>query len=161
MKRKSVFPVILLVIAAAAWMCSTYLVQFALIQGDSMAPAYRSWEPALILRCVREYSRGDVVAFHCEGLHCDLVKRIAALPGDTVEIRENQLYVNGKISPWVTKTVRDPGTVQGRLVLQDGEYFVLGDNLDRSRDSRFPEVGIVTEEQILGKLWIQKAPTAD
>jgi len=156
-----VFPVILLAIAAAAWLCSAYLIQFALIQGDSMAPAYRNWEPALILRCVRDYSQGDVVAFHCEGLHRDLVKRITALPGDTVEIRDGQLYVDGTISPWVTEAILDPGTIQGKLVLREGEYFVLGDNVDHSRDSRFPEVGIVREEQILGKLWIQKAPTAD
>ncbi len=158
MKRKTVFPVIFLAIAAAAWLCSTYLVQFALIQGDSMSPAYRSWEPTLILRCVRKYSRGDVVAFHCEGLHRDLVKRIVALPGDTVEIRENLFFVNDQISPWVTGAIRAPGTIRGELILREGEYFVLGDNVDRSRDSRFPEVGIVTEGQILGKLWTQKAP---
>ncbi len=126
--------------------------------------------------------RGDFVLLHIVNnprLKSAFFKRILGLPGETVEIRENRVIVNGRAIPvtdlnpatfaWVPKahpigsTVRSedghwitftPGSSEHRnhpkIRLSDGEYFVLGDNRDHSEDSR--AFGPISEDLILGKV---------
>jgi signal peptidase I len=126
--------------------------------------------------------RGDLVLLHILNdphLKASFFKRVMGLPGETVEIRENRVVVNGRAVPvtdlnpadfaWVPKTHPIGSTVQnedghwitftpGRsedrnhppIRLADGQYFVLGDNRDASKDSR--EFGPVSEDLLLGKV---------
>ena len=84
----------------------------------------------------------------------DIVKRIVALPGDTVQITEGILYVNGVPQPTPDgfSLMEDAGNAATPLTLAPGEYFVLGDNRNHSIDSRFAEVGIIQSNSINGKI---------
>lgn len=131
---------------------STYYFQFALIQGDSMKPAYRSWQLVILNKNPKELKTGDVISFRCETLNCVLIKRIVACPGDHMEIEDGILYVNNSPSPYVLSPINDPGIAQSPITLGTDEYFVLGDNYEYSKDSRHSEVGYVHSEDILGSV---------
>ena len=96
---------------------------------------------------------GDVIAFRCDGLKSILVKRIAAVPGQSVVIRNHTLYIdNIPASQYKENEFRFGGLLSEKITLGDGEYIVIGDNVAESKDSRYPEVGIVSADSIIGKL---------
>lgn len=88
------------------------------------------------------------------------VKRIIGLPGETVQIVGETIYINGK--PLEENYGKDPITYQGvatePITLGDDEYFVLGDNREVSQDSRYKEVGNIKKECIVGKAWVRVYP---
>lgn len=114
-----------------------------------------------ILR-IRAPERGDVVVFaYPMDDSKDFIKRIIGVPGDTVAVRDKRVYVNGKPieDPWgvhVDRTVLPEGYERrdnfGPVVVPKGKYFVMGDNRDRSYDSRF--WGFVDDARIRGKAFI-------
>ncbi|MCH5342627.1 MAG: signal peptidase I [Acetatifactor sp.] len=99
--------------------------------------------------------KGDVVIFLPNGNENThyYVKRVLAVPGDTVLIADGVLYVNGEESEWVTEKVLDAGIASNELTLGSGEYFCLGDNVNNSEDSRSANIGPVKEVDIVGKVW--------
>jgi len=107
--------------------------------------------------------RGDIIVFrYPEDEHKDFIKRIIGLPGDTIQIREKIVYVNGEPSRDKAFTQRvDPGMIDGRINPRDNfgpvtvppnSYFVMGDNRDQSLDSRF--WGYVQEHKIKGRAFL-------
>lgn len=99
---------------------------------------------------------GDVVVFLPNGntnTHY-YIKRVVAVPGDTVLIQEGVLYVNGTASPWVDVKIVDPGIAGVEFVLELGEYFCMGDNPGSSEDSRSANIGPVKEQDIVGEAWL-------
>lgn len=123
-----------------------------------MTPSYHHLQLVILDKHNRNYQRGDVAAFWCEELSCTLVKRIAALPEDRVVIREETLYINDQPS----KIYPEPGLfsyagiLADEIILGSGEYLLLGDNMEESKDSRYREVGIISESNIFGKIWKRK-----
>lgn len=102
--------------------------------------------------------RGDVVVFAPQGgLGDDLIKRVIGLPGETVELRHKQVYINGKplTDPWGRYTARPaPADDFGPVQVPPGHYFMMGDNRDRSYDSRLwnhGRGGFVPLQDIRGK----------
>ncbi len=91
--------------------------------------------------------RGDVVICHYPGRgNTCFVKRLVALPGDTVEILHGRLYVNGQLIENPKQMGSDPYSDYPQRVLGEDEYFVIGDNRGSSNDSR--AVGPITRKQI-------------
>lgn len=142
-------------LALAAWLLSHTVAQLMLIQGSSMEPTYRPGQLTVVYRLEREFPAGKVIAFRAPGIPGVLVKRIVALPGETVTIREGILYRSGRPQPTRLEPMADPGLAANPIVLGPGEYFVLGDNRNHSTDSRFAVVGIVERSQIVGSVWPQ------
>lgn len=157
MSRKR-FAIAVLIIFFTAFFVSNYWFQLVLIQGSSMSPAYRPWKLAVICRQSYRYEPGTVIAFRCETLNSVLIKRIVACPGDTVQIKNGILYVNGNAGKESSlyNSITYAGIAQELLTLSSDEYFVMGDNTEESIDSRHTEVGCIKREDILGIIFPQK-----
>ena len=142
----------LFVIAACKYVSDAYF-QLMLIQGDSMQPSYHNMQLVILDKRNRNYRTGDVIAFRREGLDAVLVKRIAAVPGDSAFIENSTLKVNGETAPFYEEGAFSfAGMLEHCIQLSEGEYIVFGDNLEQSKDSRYGEVGIVRQGSIIGKV---------
>lgn len=151
-KRKIPFTITIIVLVT--WYISSNLVQFALIQGDSMLPTYHNMQLVLVDKHSNEFHYNDVIVFTNEKLNATLIKRIIAIPGDTVQIIDGIVYVNNIPSPFLTgdKIISYSGIASSPLHLSSDEYFVLGDNYEKSKDSRYPEIGCIKHDTILGRI---------
>ena len=147
--------ILILSIIMLSYYISANWYQLSLIHGDSMSPAYHNMQFVILDRHSGDYTYGDVIAFRCEGLNSVLMKRIAACPGDMVEIKDGTLYVNDTISVIYDKgNIFEYSGIAGHpLYLDANQYFVIGDNIDASKDSRYEEVGMVSAEDIIGKVY--------
>ena len=127
------------------------------IVGSSMEPSLYNGEEVLLNRIVYQFSapgRGDVIAFHPNGdenTHM-YVKRIVGLPGETIQIKQGSVYINGEMHPMEQQTL-DAGIAEEEIHLKDDEYFVMGDNRENSEDSRSANIGNVARSMIAGKVW--------
>ena len=153
-RKRPGIAVALVMTVILAWCCSSWFFQLMLIQGDSMTPAYHHLQMVVLNKRDRQFHQGDVIAFRCPGLSSVLVKRIIACPGDTACIRNGTLYIQDRPSTVYSTpgTIGYAGLLNNPLALQEGEYLVVGDNIEGSVDSRYPEVGIVKEKEIVGKV---------
>ena len=143
----------MLAIMVITFIVSKFFYQFLLVRGDSMSPTYRNLQLVILEKRVEEYEAGDVVAFRSEKLDKLLIKRIVAGPGDRICISNGTLYVNGKVSAnYGEKEFAYAGILQEEIHLGDGQYIVIGDNIEQSRDSRYEEVGIVLYDDLLGRV---------
>lgn len=89
------------------------------------------------------------------------IKRIIGLPGETVQIGEDgAIFINGEEleESYGREVIQNPGAAAEPITLQEGEYFVLGDNRNASSDSRDPSVGMVKRENIIGRAWLRLYP---
>lgn len=129
------------------------VIGFSFVKGDSMEPTLHSGELVMYLRTVRNYRKGDVVSVRIPSGEY-YVKRIIAMEGDTIDLRDGRVYLNGELleEAYVSGSTRSPeGAVRYPLRLQEGQVFVMGDNREVSMDSR--NFGVVGTGQIKGKLW--------
>ena len=88
------------------------------------------------------------------------IKRVIGLPGETVEIRDGKVYIDGSETPLDDSfTPEPPQGDWGPEVVPEGSYFMLGDNRNRSKDSRFWTNTFVKKEKILGKAVLRYFPS--
>lgn len=130
------------------------------VVGVSMEPTLYNGQKVFInsfVYLISSPKKGDVVVFLPNGnenAHY-YVKRVVATPGDRVLIREGVLYVNGEESPWVTEKLLEAGIAANEFTLGNNEFFCIGDNPGNSEDSRFANIGPVSETDIYGKVWFR------
>ena len=149
---------ILIVVAAAAVLCSSLFLSVLKIQGSSMEPTFREGE---VLLSVRNPSvrRGDIVAFYYDNKL--LLKRVIAAAGDEVDIDDSgTVYVNGtKLDePYISAASRGNCTTEFPCTVPDGRLFVLGDNRAVSVDSRSSAIGCIAEKSVAGKVILRIWP---
>lgn len=129
--------------------------------GDSMEPSLCSGQEVLINK-VSTYltgpGRGDIIAFLPNGNTNShyYVKRVVAMPGETVQIIDGALYINGTEQVGDSDAydkMEEAGIAASPIKLGSDEYFVLGDNRNSSEDSRSANIGVVKESWILGTAW--------
>ena len=91
------------------------------------------------------------------------IKRVIGLPGETVQIRDGDVYIDGMRleEDGAYGKINDPGLAAEPFLLGEEEYFVLGDNRNDSIDSREPEVGAVRREDILGRAFFRLWPLSE
>lgn len=133
--------------------------------GDSMNPILRNGDVVLVNRLVynaRRPRRGDIIVFKPKGNENShyYIKRVIGLPGEKVEFRENEIYINGNRleEKYQSTAVDRTGIVTEKMELGSDEYFVLGDDRENSEDSRDADVGNVKREHIFGKAWFVISP---
>ena len=135
---------------------------------DDFVPVLKNADVVLVNRIVYNASspkRGDVIVFKPKGNENShyYTKRIVGLPGETVQIVENQVYINGKKleEDYKTTKIDTAGIAGEKLKLGGDEYFVLGDNRKNSEDSRSADIGKVKRSYIYGKAWFVASPKKD
>jgi signal peptidase I len=144
------------------------------VNGRSMFPTFNSGDYLLTNKITYRTGnpqRGDVVVFHAPeeascptGTGCDFIKRILAVPGETIALRDNTYFVNGEAikEEYIPADFKSlPGKfIKGRTVtMGPNEYFVSGDNREYSSDSRV--WGPIGKEDIVGKAFFRYWPTSE
>lgn len=109
----------------------------------------------------KDPQRFDIVIFKYPDDETQLfIKRVIGLPGETVEIRDGKVYIDGSETPLDDSfTPEPPQGNWGPEVVPEGSYFMLGDNRNRSKDSRFWTNTFVKKEKILGKAVLRYFPS--
>ena len=148
--------------ALLALLINSFVFFFARVEGSSMLGTLKDGEVLFVWRAGYVFGqpqRGDIVICHypetAEGGYLDqkntcYVKRVIGLPGDTVSIRQGTVYINGEaLKESYLETERIDSQSMEAVVLEEGEYFLMGDNRSDSTDSR--RMGAVERGKILGK----------
>ena len=130
------------------------------IEGQSMEPNLHDGEYVLIDKVsyrLHPPERGDVVVF-ARPNERDFIKRVIGVPGDTVEVRGGQVWVNGRAldEPYLSQAIRSE---MAPTPVTSGTYFVMGDNRNNSSDSR--AFGAISQDDIVGRAWLVYWPPSD
>jgi len=129
------------------------------VYGTSMMPTIRPEEYIMVSKAAYFFGqpeRGDVVVLSSPNeADKDLIKRIIGLPGDTIEIKNRTVFVNGKpvVEPYIAEP---PNYAFPQTQMPDGQYFLLGDNRNHSADCHLGWT--VPRQNIIGKAWITYWP---
>lgn len=155
-----------LIVILASVLLTVFVIQKNIVQGPSMEPTLDDGDQVFVEKVSKYFSikRGDIITIEqTDPLHPEifLIKRIIGLPGEKVEIKDGHVYLNDKLfdEPYISdiiETAIDPRYDEAVVVLQDDEYYVLGDNRPISKDSR--RIGPVHKDQIIGKVLFQFYP---
>ena len=128
--------------------------------GDSMETTLFNGQEILVNRVLYRLStpkRGDVIVFLPNGNQNShfYVKRVVGLPGETVQIKDGSVYIDGVFleEPEEFDRMVDAGIAENELTLAMDEFFVLGDNRNSIEDSRSGNIGGVKKDNIIGKAW--------
>ena len=126
---------------------------------DPLESSSRILDPNIV---VSSPKRGDIIAFRTSedkkaSIH---IKRVIALPGETVQIRDGQILINGEVYNEKDEfpAITNAGLASEPITVGKGQYFVLGDNRNNSEDSRHNGMGLVDSDRIVGKLWFTISP---
>ena len=109
----------------------------------------------------KEPKRFDIIVFpYKDNTSKLLIKRIIGMPGETVQIENGRVYINGHElnEDYGNAVMNDGGIAANAITLGEDEYFVLGDNRNNSQDSRFASVGNVHRSDIIGRAWLRIWP---
>ena len=146
---------VLLIVAAVSVLVAALFLPVMQIYKGSMEPLLNEGDIAVSIK-KGSYSKGDIIGFYYSNKV--LVKRIIAVPGNIVDLDENGVFtIDGKVldEPYISEPSYGNYTdVEFPFIVPEGSYFVVGDNRAESMDSRTKDIGPVSEETIVGKLFL-------
>ena len=154
----------LFLILAVIFLLIQFVGQRTVVQGSSMYPTLLDGDGLIVDKLTYKFSdpeRFDVVVFpfrYQEDTY--YIKRIIGLPGETVQIRNGEIYINGRLleEEYGWGEMKSGGLASEPVILGEDEYVVLGDNRNSSSDSREPSVGNIEESQLIGRAWMRVWP---
>ena len=156
------------VVALIVYLILHFVGQRTVVNGDSMDNTLKDGQSLIMDKISYRFhdpKRFDIVIFpgpEENGESPYFIKRVIGLPGETVQILDGKVYIDGeKLESdvyGITDTIEYPGIAEDPLTLGEDEYFCMGDNRPVSYDSRYAEVGPVTRGEFIGKVWIRIWP---
>ena len=164
--RESVsFILYLIVIVVLTFLMIRYVGQRTRVDGSSMENTLTNGDNLIVDKIsyrFHEPERFDMIVFpyqYKEDTY--FIKRIIGMPGETVQITDKgEILINGEelVESYGREVIKDPGLASDPITLGEDEYFVMGDNRNYSKDSRFPDVGNIKRADIIGKAWLRIYP---
>ncbi len=139
-----------------AWILVHFCLEVITVHGNSMQPAYYDGDMILMNKLDYHFhdpDRQDAAILELENgssVHYTL-KRVVGLPGESVQIRDGRLFINGKEQSGFDESILSAGLAAYEIKLGEDEYFVIGDNYNNSEDSRVANIGNIKREQFAGK----------
>lgn len=175
MKKEILEWLIAIVVAIALiFVINQFLFVTYTVNGNSMDPTLKDGEKVIVNKIgytVGQIDKGDVLVFHADKKY-DYVKRVIGRAGDTVQYKDDQLFVNGKKveEPYLAEnkiaktnvlltenfSVKDLVNTNGENTIPKGKLLVLGDNREVSKDSRY--FGLIKENQVVGEVALRYWP---
>ena len=142
----------------------TFIGQRTKVSGHSMETTLSDGDNLIVDKIsyrFRDPERFEIIVFPFQyEEHTYYIKRIIGLPGETVQVIDGYVYINGEVldENYGLEVMDDPGIAAEPITLGEDEYFVLGDNRNHSSDSRDPSVGVLHRDDIMGRAWIRIWP---
>ncbi|MCR4955909.1 MAG: signal peptidase I [Lachnospiraceae bacterium] len=165
MKEICIWAVEITIVLVIAFVFVFYIGLRTNMIGESMSTTLENEDQILVNKfkyLITKPKANDVIVFLPNGnekAHY-YVKRVIGVPGDKVQIIKGAVYINGELfeEKIDASSMKYAGLAEDELTLEKGEYFVLGDNRNNSEDSRYPNIGLVKKEHIVGKVWFRISP---
>lgn len=144
----------ILIAVVLAFFIRYFIVELYMVEGPSMRPTLLNGERLVVNKFLYRFKtpeRGEVIVFrYPRDPSRDFIKRVIGVPGDTIEIKEGRVFVNGQLQNETYILEKTKGSYPLATV-PEGHVFVMGDNRNNSEDSRFRDVGFVSYDLIKGK----------
>ena len=145
-----------------AFVVRTFVLAHFVVDGTSMATTLHDGDRVFVNKLsyrLHDPNRGDVVVLHqiTGASERDLIKRVIALPGETIEVRSCQVLIDGRVleEPYLDQAVVTPGNCGGEtapVTVPEDHVFVMGDNRGGSQDSR--ALGPIDEDDLVGRAFV-------
>lgn len=152
------------VVVGITFLIITFVGQRTYVSGSSMENTLSHGDNLIVDKITYRFAapkRFDIIVFpfrYEEKTY--YIKRIIGLPGETVQIQDGNIYINGEIlnESYGREVMKSAGLAAEPVTLGEDEYFVLGDNRNDSTDSRDPNVGKIHKDEIIGRAWLRIWP---
>ena len=152
------------IVLAITFLIITFVGQRTHVSGESMENTLDDGDQLIVDKLTYRFhdpERFDIIVFPFRYKdNTYYIKRIIGLPGETVQIADGEIYINGEVleESYGREVMQDAGLAAEPLTLGDDEYFVLGDNRNYSSDSRDPSVALIHRKEIIGRAWLRIWP---
>ena len=144
----------ILIAVVLAFFIRHFIVELYMVEGPSMQPTLETSERLVVNKFVYRFKqpeKGDIVVFrYPRDPSRDFIKRVIAVAGETIEVKDGRVFVNGQLlnEPYILEKTRGSYSL---ATVPAGHIFVMGDNRNNSEDSRFRDVGFVSLDLVKGK----------
>lgn len=158
----------ILIVVIVAYSIVTFGIQSVTMVGQSMNPALTNQDVLMLNKAAYTFhnpKRYDIIAFKLkedtDGYFN--IKRIIGLPGETIQIKNGKVFIDGNVLKDLPfdNLIMTEGLAATEITLGDGEYFVMGDNCNNSEDSRYVNIGNISEKEISGKVFFRISPKSE
>lgn len=158
------FLLYVVVVVGITFFIITFVGQRTYVSGSSMENTLHHGDNLIVDKITYRFSkpkRFDIIVFpfrYQEKTY--YIKRIIGLPGETIQIKDGTILIDGKIlqESYGREVMKNAGLAEEPITLGEDEYFVLGDNRNDSTDSRDPSVGVIHKDEIIGRAWVRIWP---
>lgn len=161
-KNLIAFGICVVIAIVIALIITNFVASHTKVEGNSMESTLENGDDIIVEKfsyLTNNPERYDIIVFR-ESESVNYIKRVIALPGETIQITEGKIYINERaiFDAYGNAKMEDGGIAEKPIKLGQDEYFVLGDNRNASKDSRDKAVGVIKRDQIIGKAWLWVLP---